>query len=165
MVLYRFVFLRCAPAHERERAVLGADRVAPCERVVDLDEVVVPQDRVGGLDAAEEVRHSLFEFCVELGHGARGVDFGEREAEFVFETPETREEDGAGEEVVLSVGLLVHEGQVVLDQARAGGHWVFEEGALGGVEGFLGEEVGDARGGFLEERWVALGEVGAANNL
>lgn len=55
-------------------AVFGPERLAPGEVVVDLDEVVVAQDGVLGLHAAEEVHHALFEFLLEAGDVAGGVD-------------------------------------------------------------------------------------------
>lgn len=160
-----FVFPRRVPAQGLGLlavGVFGADGRAPREVVVDLEEIVVAEDGLGGLDPAEEVHHAFFQFGFEAGDGARGVDFGEGHAEFVGEAPEAGEEDGAGEEVVLGVRAFEHDGEVVLDEARAGGHGVFGEGAVRDVEGFVGGEVVDSGWGGAEEGGVALGEVGAA---
>lgn len=139
--------------------VLGPDGVRPREVVVHLDEVVVAQHRLAGLHAAEEVHHALLELGLEAGDVARGVDFGEGHPELVLEAPEAREQDGAREQVVLPVGLLKHDGQVVLHEARGGLHRVLGERALCDVEGFAREEVVDAGGGAGVEGRVALGEV------
>lgn len=72
------------------------------------------------------------------------MNFGEGHAEFVAQAPETGEEDRASEEVVLAVGTLEHDGEIVLDEARRGRHGIFEEGSLFDVEGFVGGEVVDA---------------------
>lgn len=48
-------------------AVFGAQRGAPGEVVVNLDEVVMAHNGVMGLHAAEEVHHALFEFGLESG--------------------------------------------------------------------------------------------------
>lgn len=136
--------------------------MGPGEVVVDLDEVVVPQHGLARLDPAEEIHHALLELRLEARDVARGVDLGQRHAELVAQPPEPGEQDGAREEVVLAVGLLEHDGEVVLDEAAGHGHGVFGQGAGGDVEGFGGEEVVDARRGGAEEGGVALGEVGAS---
>lgn len=87
------------------------------------------------------------------------MDLGERHAKFVAQAPETGEEDGAGEEVVLAVGALEHDGQIVLHQASAGGHWVLGEGALYYVEGFARGEVVNSGGSGGIEGGIALGKV------
>ena len=86
----RLVFLGRVPAEGLGEGtiivvggVFGADAVAPCQLVVDLEEVVIAQDGRLGLYAAEEVHHALFEFGFETGHVAAGVDFAEGHPEFV----------------------------------------------------------------------------------
>ena len=129
-----------------------------------MDEVVVAQHGGFGFDPAEEVLHALFEARFESWDCAGSVDFGEGEAEFVFEAPEAREQDCAGEEVGVAVGALEHDGEVVLDQARGELHGAFGDAVDGevrgaGVEDFACEEVGEADGRAVEHGWVGLGEV------
>lgn len=140
-------------------AVLGADRVAPRELVVDLEEVVVARDELLRLQPAEEVHHALFELLAELGHVARRVDLGQGHAYLVLEPPEPGEQDGAGEEVVLAVGALDHDGQVVLGESGAGLHRVFWQRPGRGVDVFVRPEVQDPRlRAFIQGR-VARGQV------
>lgn len=67
------------------------------------------------LHPAEEIHHPFLEFGLESRHVPRSVDFRKGHAEFVRQAPEAGEQDGAGEEVVLAVWALVHDGEVVLD--------------------------------------------------
>lgn len=90
------------------------------------------------------------------------MDFGKGHAEFVAQAPETGEEDGACEEVVLVVWFLEHDGKVVLDQAAGSGHGVFGEGTCGDVEGFVGKKIVDAGRSRAEEGGVTLREVVAS---
>ncbi len=62
----------------------------------------------------------------------------------------------------MAVGAFEHDGEVVLDEARACGHGIFGEGTLGYVEGFARGEVVDSDGSGGEEGWVALGQVVAS---
>lgn len=119
------------------------------------------QDGVGGLHAAEEVHHAFFELSFEPGDVARCVDFRERHAEFFAQPPEPREEDAAGEEVVLPVGALEHYCDIILYHTRGGRHGVFGEGR-GEGEDFVGEQVCHSVGGGAVEGGVALREIGAA---
>ena len=90
------------------------------------------------------------------------MDFREGHAEFFRQAPEAGQQDGASEEVILAVGFLDHERNVILDHAAGEGHGIFGQGPRGDVEGLVGEVVVHAgrRGG--EERGIALREVGAA---
>lgn len=163
MVFDRAVLFRGVPA--RALGVFGADRRRPGQAVVDLDKIVVSQHGVFGSDATEEVQHAFFQLRFEPGDVARSVDFRQRHTELVFEPPEACEQDGACQEVVLAVGLLEHDRQVVLDQAGAEGHGIFC-GVVDGqvrwpdVESFAREEVVEADGGAGEHLRVAFGQVG-----
>lgn len=99
-----------------EVVVFGAEVGAPGKVVVRLDEVVIAKDGVGRLDPAEEVFHPPPQFTLELRHAAGRVDFGQGHAEFVREAPEASQKDAPGEEVILPVRPLEHDGEVVLDQ-------------------------------------------------
>ena len=112
VVADRFVFLGRVPTDIGR--IFTAYAVGPGEVVVDLQEVVVSGDDFLGFEAAEEIHHAFLEFLAELRDVSARVDFAEGHAEFVFEAPEAGEEDRAGEEVVLAVGALDHDGEVVL---------------------------------------------------
>ena len=157
MVLNRLVLLGRAPRHVL--GVFRANAVRPRQAVIDLQEVVVPEDGLLGPEAAEEVHHALLELFTELRDVAGGVDLGERHAEFVGQPPEASEQDGAAEQVTLAVGLLEHQGQVVLYEACAGRDGVFGKGVRSDVEGLAGEEVVDASTRAAEEAGIALGQV------
>lgn len=139
--------------------VLAADRVAPGQLVVDLDEVVVARDQLLGLEPPEEVHHALFQLLAELGDVPGRVDLRQRHADLVLEPPEARQQDRPGVQVVLPVRLLDHDGQVVLCQPRARLHGVFRERARLGVEVFAGPEVSDPLVAALVEGRVAVAEV------
>lgn len=169
----RFVLFGRGPAFRllgrsavrRGDGVFGADAVGPGEVIVNLNEIVVPQYRLPGLDPPEEVHHALLQFAFETRDVAGSVDFGKRHAEFVTQAPETSEEDAAGKEVVLTIWSLKHDSEIVLDEATSGGHGVLGKRSSGDVEGFVGKEVVDASGGGAEERGVALREVRAPANV
>lgn len=116
-MLDSFILLRRIPPSRLRGTirVFVADGMAPCEVVIDLQKVVVSEDRGVRLHSAEKIHHPLFEFRFETGNVARGVDFRKGHAEFVRQAPEAGEQDGTGEEVVLAVGAFVHDGEVVLD--------------------------------------------------
>ena len=139
-------------------AVFATDTRAPSQVIVHLDEVVIPQHRLIGLDPAEEIHHALLELGLEAWNVARGVDFGEGHAEFVDQAPETGEEDGAAEEVVLAVWLLEHDCEVVLDEEDAEGYGICCQWLLHG-DGLVVPEVVDSGWGSFVEGWVALREV------
>ena len=163
MMLNRLVLLRRTPPRHLlltvfALCVFGPNGRTPRQLVVDLDEVVVAQNGLRGLDPSEEVHHALFELGFETGDVAGGVDLREGHAEFVLQAPEASKEDGAGEEVVLTVGTFEHDGQIVLDETAAGGHRVFGERWLDG-EGLMGEEIGYGGWSASVEAWVALREI------
>lgn len=138
-------------------AVLGSDGVAPRELVVDLEEVVVARHEFLGLQPAEEVHHALFELLAELRHVARRVDLGQRHADLVLQPPEPGEQDRPGEEVVLAVGPLDHDGQVVLHESRARLHRVLGQRPGRCVDVFVGPEVQDPRLRALVQGRIACG--------
>lgn len=154
-------FLRPAPARvlrDGEVVVLGAQAGAPRQVVVGLDEIVVAEDRVGRLNAAEEIVHPPPQFTLVLRHTAGQVDLRQGHAELVREAPESRQEDASREEVVLPVLALEHDGDVVLDQPPDDFHRIGRE-RQGQGEGFMREEIIDSGWRLAEEGWVALGEV------
>lgn len=163
MVFDGLVLPRRVPAHH-VLGVLGSDAPAPRQVIIHLQEIIVPHHRIRRLHPPEEILHPPFELAPEPGHVAGGVDLRERKAEFVAQSPESGEQDGAREEVVLSVALFEHDRQVVLDHAARGGHGVFGQGTVVDVEGFARGEVVHPHVGFAEEGRVALGEVVAAGN-
>lgn len=158
-MLNRPILLRRKPPNPLR--ILIPNAMTPRQILIHLNKVIIPQHRILRLHAAEEIHHALLELVLEAGDVARGVNLTEGHAELVGEAPETREQDRAGEEVVLAIGLFEHDGEVVLDETGGDGHGVFFEGPLDDVEGFACGEVVDADGGLLEEGGVALREVGA----
>ena len=163
MMLNRLVLLRRTPPLHLLLTVLALrvfrpDGQTPRQLVVDLYEVIIAQDGLRGLDSSEEVHHAFFELGFETGDVAGGVNLRERHAEFVLQAPEASEEDGAREEIVLTVGTFEHDGQIVLNETAASGHRVFGERWLDG-EGLVGEEVAYGGWGASIEAWVALREI------
>lgn len=159
VTLHRLVLLRREPPYPLP--VLAPYALAPRQPIIHLDEVVVPQHGAPRLHPPEEVGHGLLELVLEPGHVPAGVYLAEAHPELVLEAPEAGEQDGAREEVVLPVGAFEHDGEVVLDEARGELHRVFGEGPREDVEGLARGEVVHAHGRLLEERGVALREVGA----
>ncbi|EAU39235.1 conserved hypothetical protein [Aspergillus terreus NIH2624] len=158
MMLDVLVLSRRVPRHLGR--VLRPDAMRPRQAIVHLDEVVVAEHGVLGPQAAEEVHHSFLQLLLVPWDVARGVDVGQAHAELVLEPPEARKEDCPGQQIVLAVGFLEHQREVVLHETRGRHHGVFGEGPLHDVEGFAGDEVVDSDGGSAEHAGVALGEVG-----
>ena len=169
MMLNRLILLRRTPPLHLLLTILAfrvfrPDGRTPRQLVVDLYEVVVAQDGLRGLDSSEEVHHAFFKFGFETGNVAGCVDLREGHAEFVLQAPEASEEDRPRKEVVLAVGALEHDGQIILDETAAGGHRVFGERWLDG-EGLVCKEVGYGGLGASIEAWVALREIVRSERL
>lgn len=86
------------------------------------------------------------------------MDFREGHPEFVFQPPETGQEDGACEQVVLPVRALEHDCDVVLEEETDCTHRVSGQG-LDEWEGFVGVQVCEGVSSAPVEGWIALREV------
>jgi len=86
--------------------ILTPQALTPRQVVVDLDEVIVPQHGLLGLQSFEHVQHAFLQFLFVLRYVARRVDLRQRHSEFVFQAPEACEKDGTRQEVILAVWQL-----------------------------------------------------------
>lgn len=161
MVLNSFVLLCRSPPRLLAVGVsiFGPYATAPAKLVVHLYKVIVPKNWALWLDSSEKVHHSLLELRFEARHIAASVDFGEGHAEFIFQTPKARQQDRAGEKIILSVGLFKHNSKVVLDPSSSSSHGVFGKGPLHDIEGFTCDEIIHADGSLGVEGRVALRKV------
>jgi hypothetical protein len=113
------------------------------------------------LHAPEEIHHAFLQFRLEAGHIPTSVNLTKRHPPFIFKPPETRQQDRAGQEVILAIVLLEHDRQIILYHPPCHLHRVFDQGSFNNVELLPREQVVHSDGSLDKERGVSLGEIGA----